>query len=185
VNMLRQMRRWAVDQSSQGPVYLGYRLGHIRGEGRVFRAIIYNKGAMVLHMLRRLLGDQQFFAGVRQFYQEWKFRKAGTNDFRSTMERVSGRDLAPFFDAWIYGFSVPNLKFTSTVTGAEAVVRFEHRADVIPVPVTVSVIYGDGRIDDVVVEVTQKVVERSLRLNGAVRAIEANRDYGAVAEINR
>jgi hypothetical protein len=185
VSMLRQMRRWAIDQSAQGPVYLGYRLGHIRGEGRVCRAIIYNKGAMVLHMLRKLIGDRQFFDGLRQFYQEWKFRKAGTNDFRAVMERVSGRDLSSFFDAWVFGFSVPNLKFTSTINGNSAVVRFEHRGDVMPVPVTVSVTYMDGRTDDVVVEVTEKVVEKTLPLKGAVRTIEANRDYGAVAEISK
>ena len=57
-NLMRQMRRWAIQQSDEGPVYLGYRLGHIKGEGRVFRAIIYNKGAMVLHMLRRFVGDK-------------------------------------------------------------------------------------------------------------------------------
>jgi len=184
-SMLRQMRRWAVDQSAQGPVYLGYRLGHIKGDSRVFRAIIYNKGAMVLHMLRRLLGDEQFFAGLRQFYQEWKFRKAGSNDLRIALERVSGRDLASFFDAWIYGSAVPQLRFTSVVTGNEAVIRFEHRGDVIPVPVTVSIIYTDGRTDNVVVAVTEKTLERTLPLRGTVRSIEANRDYGAVAEINK
>ena len=36
---------------------------HIRGEDRIFRALVYNKGAMVLHMLRRLVGDDAFFAG--------------------------------------------------------------------------------------------------------------------------
>ena len=88
--MLRQMRRWAIDQSDQGPVYLGYRLGHIKGEGRVFRALVYNKGAMVLHMLRRLVGDDKFFEGLRQFYGTWKFRKAGTDDFRRAMEKALG-----------------------------------------------------------------------------------------------
>ena len=38
---------------------------------------------MVLHMLRRLVGDEMFFAGLRQFYATWKFRKAGTDDFRA------------------------------------------------------------------------------------------------------
>ena len=114
-NMLRQMRRWSIEQSSQGPVYLGYRLGHIKAEGRVFRAIVYNKGAMVLHMLRRLVGDEKFFAGIRSFYAAWKFRKAGTDDFRIAMEKASGADLTGFFDGWIYGSSVPVLGFTSTV----------------------------------------------------------------------
>ncbi len=183
VSVLRQMRKWALDESGQGPVYLGYRLGHIKGESRVFRAIVYNKGAMILHMLRRLLGDEVFFAGLRQFYSEWKFKKAGTDDFRVAMERASTRDLGRFFDAWVYDSDVPTLKFTSTIAGNEAQVRFEHQGEVIPLAVTVSVIYNDGQVEEVVVPVTDKVAERTLTLKSAVRSIEANRDYGAVAEI--
>ena len=64
-DVLRQMRRWAIDASPQGPIYLGYRLGHIKSDSRMFRAVIYNKAAMVLHMLRRLLGNETFFRGIR------------------------------------------------------------------------------------------------------------------------
>ena len=81
--MLRQLRKWAIDSSDQGPVSLGYRLGHIRGESRMFRALVYNKGAAVLHMLRRLVGDDAFFRGLRRFYRESRFRKVGTEEFRS------------------------------------------------------------------------------------------------------
>ena len=51
-DVLTQMRRWSLRHSDQGPVYLGNRLGRIEDEPRVFRALVYNKGAMVLHMLR-------------------------------------------------------------------------------------------------------------------------------------
>src|SRR5947207_4317201 len=66
-SVMRQMRKWAVEQSDQGPVSLGYRLGHVRNQSRVFRALVYNKGAVVLHMLRRLMGDEAFFRGVRRY----------------------------------------------------------------------------------------------------------------------
>jgi hypothetical protein len=184
VDLLEQMRRWSMEESSQGPVYLGYRLGHIKGDARVFRALVYNKGAMVLHMLRRLVGDAAFFAGLRRFYTEWRFRKAGTDDFRLAMEAVSGRDLAPFFEAWIYGSQVPALEFSHRVANGEAVVRFEHVRDVAPVPVTVTVTYASGAIESLVVPVSERVVERTIALTGPVRSIDANRDHGALAEID-
>ena len=106
-DVLRQMRRWAIDTSPQGPVYLGYRLGHIKSDSRVFRAVIYNKAAMVLHMLRRMVGDEAFFRGIRAFYAEWRFQKAGTDDFRAAMARASGQDLTAFFDAWIFRHDDP------------------------------------------------------------------------------
>jgi aminopeptidase N len=83
------MRRWALRESDQGPIYLGYRLGHVRNDTRVFRALVYDKGAAVLHMLRRLLGDDAFFRGIRRFYGDWRFRKAGTEDLRLAMKPES------------------------------------------------------------------------------------------------
>ena len=99
-------------QSDQGPIYLGYRLGHIRGDSRVFRALVYNKGAAVLHMLRRLVGDEAFFRGLRRFYASSRFQKAGTDDFRAAMEAETGRPLERFFERWIYGSTLPRLKFS-------------------------------------------------------------------------
>jgi hypothetical protein len=185
LNLLRQMRRTGMDASDQGPIYLGYRLGHIRSESRVFRALIYNKAAMVLHMLRRLVGDEAFFAGLRQFYIDWKFRKAGTDDFRATMEAASHRELKPFFEGWIYSASLPRLKFHHELTEGGVLVRFEHRGDVIHVPVTVTVTYATGETEDVVVPVTERVVERTIPARGAVRKVEANSDFAALADVDR
>ena len=111
-SVLRQMRKWAIDTSDQGPVYLGYRLGHIRNEGRIHRALVYNKGGAVLHMLRRFLGDDAFFRGIRRFYVESRYRKAGTDDLRVAMEAESGRSLERFFERWIYASTLPKVKFS-------------------------------------------------------------------------
>jgi hypothetical protein len=183
--VLRQMRRWAIDASPQGPVYLGYRLGHIKAEGRTFRALVYNKGAMVLHMLRRILGDEAFFAGLRDFYASWRYKKAGTDDFRVAMEKAGGRPLERFFDRWIYGSGIPSVHFTSISDGTTLRVRFEQKGEVFDIPVTVTVTYVDGTSSDVVVLVTEKVTEQSIPLNGAVKSVEVNKDGGALAEIDK
>jgi aminopeptidase N len=185
-NLTRQMRKTAIDASPQGPVYLGYRLGHIRSDSRVFRALVYNKGAMVLHMLRRLVGDDRFFQGVRQFYTDWRFKKAGTDDFRAAMEAASGQDLSSFFEAWIYSAGIPELRFSSKIVGAsELQLRFEHRRNVAPVPVTVTIVYANEEPDSIVVPVTERVVERTVPLRGAVREVRVNDDNAALAEIVR
>ena len=51
---------------------------------------------MVLHMLRRLMGDDAFFAGLRDFYVTLRYKKAGTDDFRVAMEKAvaAGRSSA-------------------------------------------------------------------------------------------
>ena len=80
-----------------------------RATSRVFRALVYNKGAAVLHMLRRLVGDEAFFRGLRRFYATSRFHKAGTDDFRAAMEAETGRSLERFFERWIYGSTLPQL----------------------------------------------------------------------------
>jgi len=182
--IIRSMNRWAVATSGQGPVYLGYRLGHIKNDSRILRAVVYNKGAMVLHMLRRLVGDEVFFRGLRRFYDEYRFRKAGTDDLRAVFEAESGIPLTRFFDEWIYGSDLPAVGVTSRVEGSGAaqavVVRVEQRGRVFDFPLTVSLQRADGTLQDVIVRVTDRVVEQSAPFKGPLRGVVVNRDRAAL-----
>lgn len=184
-DILRQFRRWALDRSEEGPVYLGYRLGHIKGESRVFRALVYNKGALVLHMLRRLVGDEVFFAGVQRYYREHRFRKAGTDDLRLAMEAESGRSLTRFFDRWIYDSGIPRVRYATTVGSAEVMVRLEQSGELYDLPVTVTVHYGDNRSEDTIVRLTEATSETRIPVSGAVRSVEINGDHAALAAFDR
>jgi len=184
-DVLRQFRRWAVEDSDQGPVYLGYRLGHIKGESKVFRALVYNKGASVLHMLRRLIGDEAFFTGLKRFYADNRFRKAGTDDLRQAMEASSKRDLRRFFERWIYDNTIPRLRFSSAVEGQELIVRFEQTGDIFDVPVTVGVTYTDGKTAEFVVPITEASSEHRFPLTGTLKSVEPNADDATVAVIDR
>jgi len=184
-DMLRQFRKFAIEDSDQGPVYLGYRLGHIKGDSRVFRALVYNKGAAVLHMLRRLVGDEAFFAGIKKFYADNRFKKASTDDLRQAMELSSGRDLGRFFERWIYDNGIPRLRYSTAVEGQELVVRFEQSGDLYDVPVTMAVTYTDGKTSEFTVVVDQAANEARYPLTGTIRAVEANPDGAAVAIIEK
>lgn len=184
-DILRQFRKWSLDVSDQGPIYLGYRLGHIKGDSRVFRALLYNKGAGVLHMLRRLVGDEAFFSGLKTFYAENRFKKAGTDDLRLAMEKASGKDLNRFFDRWIYDNGIPRLRYSTAVEGNELVVRFEQSGDIYDVPVTMAVTYGDGKTAEFVAISDAASNEARFPLSGSVRSIDANSDGAALAVIEK
>ncbi|HEV8211486.1 MAG TPA: M1 family aminopeptidase, partial [Vicinamibacterales bacterium] len=154
VSMLRQLRKWGIDASDQGPISLGYRLGHIRGESRIFRALVYNKGAAVLHMLRRLVGDDRFFSGIRRFYRDSRFHKVGTEDLRIAMEAETGMTLDRFFQRWIYGSTIPRVKLAYRIEGTDVVLRIEQIGEVFDLPVTVTVQYSDRKSVDVLIPVT-------------------------------
>ena len=183
-SIIRSMQQWSVQESDQGPVYLGYRIGHFKGDSRLFRAVVYNKGAMVLHMLRRLVGDEAFFAGIRRYYNTWRFAKAGTDDFRRAVEAESGMDLGRFFERWIYGDTLPQVTFTSRLEqkdGADlAVLRFEQSGEIFDFAVTVTFEYPDNSTTSTVVKVTDRVVEARVPVKGRPRRIDANRDQATV-----
>jgi hypothetical protein len=181
--VLRQLRKWGIDSTEQGPVYLGYRLGHIRGESRVFRALVYNKSAAVLHMLRRLVGDEPFFRGLRRFYRDWRFRKAGTEDLRAAMEQETGRPLERFFERWIYGSTLPRLKVDYRLEGGDVVLRVEQIGELFDVPLTIALQYADRKTVDVLVPVTDRIVEQRVPLAGVLRGIDVSKDDGTMAEI--
>ncbi len=189
-DILQQMREWAMRHSRDGPVYLGYRLGHLEGEPRVFRALVYNKGAMVLHMLRGLLGDDVFFAGLRRFYYQWRFEKAGTDALQLAFEIESGVPLDRFFERWIHESNLPELDFSSRVetgpAGEEVVLRFEQRTErLFDLPVAVDLVFQSGDEETVIVPVTDRVSEMRVPAKGRLRRVRVNRDDTALAEIHQ
>jgi len=190
-DIVRRMQSWAVKKSAEGPVYLGYRIGHVKRDPQLFRAVVYNKSAVVLHMLRRLVGDEAFFRGLRRFYQDWRFRNAGTDDLRRAFEAESHRSLLRFFEQWIYDSRLPRVKFSSrterdAATGRSVIVlRFEQTGDIFDLPVTVTLDYAGRPPVDVVVPVTEAVTETRVPLEGTLRSVGVNRDQAAVAKIDK
>jgi aminopeptidase N len=72
----------------------------------------YQKGGWVLHMLRREVGDQSFWKGIRQYYAMYKNSNALTSDFERIMEEASAKDLSWFFKQWIYRGGHPKISGT-------------------------------------------------------------------------
>ena len=74
----------------------------------------YQKGAWVLHMLRRELGDNLFWKGMRLYYENYRNKNALTTDFQMVMEKVSKKSLGKFFNQWLFVAGQPDLKITAS-----------------------------------------------------------------------
>ena len=68
----------------------------------IFGQLVYDKGAWVLHMLRKEVGDSSFFKILRQYFKQYKYGNASTYDFKSVCEKVSGKNLDQFFNEWVF-----------------------------------------------------------------------------------
>jgi len=108
---LRDSRKTVLDFYEKTP---DYRVVHenLADMAQVTSAMTYQKGAWTLHMLRQMMGDDRFWAGIRDYYARFQNATASTTDFRLAMERASGRDLASFFQQWLYRGGVPRVEGT-------------------------------------------------------------------------
>ncbi|MDH3222320.1 MAG: M1 family aminopeptidase, partial [Gemmatimonadota bacterium] len=127
----------------------------------------YEKGGWVLHMLRGLLGDDTFFAGVKSYYGRYALSNADTDDFRHVLEETSGRPLQWFFDQWLLAPGYPVLDLEWQWDEAAASVRVDVRQiqragwPTFRIPTSIRIVTGDTATDTEV-EITER--EFSVRL---------------------
>ena len=69
----------------------------------------YAKGGTILHMLRKYLGDDAFFAGLKLYLKNNSFKSAEVHDLRLAFEEVTGEDLNWFFNQWFLNQGHPTL----------------------------------------------------------------------------
>jgi hypothetical protein len=106
---------------SAGPITMGTRLDSSQAPG-AWRSITYGKGTWIVHMLRRYLGDQRFYAMLSEVLKRYDHQEMSTEDFRRVVARFTppksdDADLETFFDTWVYSTGIPTLKMTYSVKG--------------------------------------------------------------------
>jgi aminopeptidase N len=155
----------------------------------VFRAVVYNKGALVLHMLRRLVGDEPFFSGLREFYRRARFTKAGTDDLRRVFEEVTGRPLERFFRRWVHDSALPRFSWDWQIDPADStsvVLRFRETSQAdFDLPVTVTLNYADGSSAAQVVAIDGAEVVTRLPLSAPLASVSVNADSASLARFQR
>ncbi len=73
-----------------------------------YHATVYGKGALVLHMLRYVMGDEAFFKAILKYKENYRGRSVTIEDFQNLASEVHGSDLKWFFDAWVRGGGIPD-----------------------------------------------------------------------------
>ncbi|MBI4577171.1 MAG: redoxin domain-containing protein [Planctomycetes bacterium] len=74
----------------------------------LYRAVVYEKGALVLHSLRGLLGSGRFFEALAAYGNRFADRPSTVADFRGICEELGGKDLGEFFEDWLAGPGFPH-----------------------------------------------------------------------------
>ena len=78
-------------------------------------ALTGSKGAAVMGMLRYVVGDEKFFAALKDYAQQYAWKSASTDDFRQVIEKATGKSIDYFFIQWVESSSAPEFKLEYTV----------------------------------------------------------------------
>lgn len=119
----------------------------------VYDGISYNKGGRILHMLRKYVGDEAFFASLKLYLETHQFRSAEAHDLRLAFEEVTGEDLNWFFNEWYFnkGHPVLEVNYTWNDSAKTETVTIEQQQDfeknpLFRIPLQTA-IYHDGVVE--------------------------------------
>lgn len=105
---------------SFGPIIWGTRL-RTSLQPRAWRTILYEKGAWIIHMLRRRMGDRSFFLMLHELRRRYEYKTVDTEQFRTLASgflpaEVPDRSLENFFAHFVYDTGIPNLELQHEVS---------------------------------------------------------------------
>lgn len=112
---------------------------------RGYRTGSYTVGAILLHQLKYVMGEEPFYKAMRRYYSEWKFRHPEPNDFIRVMERSSGLQLRWYVNYWINTTKKIDYEIKSVEEADGKLNVTLHRVGEFPMPIDLLVTYKDGR----------------------------------------
>jgi len=168
-----------------------YRVVHdeLADMSKVTTGMQYQKGAWTLHMLRRLLGTETFWRGIRSYYETYRNRNASTADFRRVMEETSGLELDWFFDQWLRQGGVPTI--AATWSHAAGMLRLDmHQTQAtygFQLPIEVELRFDDGSTQRETVQMLARTGQFSVPVERAPTSVVLDPDTWLLlqAEITR
>jgi len=146
-----------------------------------FQSLVTDKGAMILHMLRSVVGDQKFDQTMRAFAAQYAGKPATLDDFRAVAEKNYGDKLTWFFYQWLDSTGAPEFKAKYTVyrlgsgKGFRVVGEISQDLELFRMPVELK-IDTDGKTEDKRIEVVGTNSPFSIETFGRPRRISIDPD---------
>ncbi|MBI1740792.1 MAG: peptidase M1 [Candidatus Koribacter versatilis] len=146
-----------------------------------FQSVVTDKGAMILHMLRWLIGEPKYLKTMRDFATNFAGKAASTDDFRALAEENYGEKLTWFFSQWLDSTGAPEFKTKYTVyrlgnnKGFRVVGQIEQDLDLFRMPVELK-IDTDGKTEQKRIEVVGTNSPFTIETFGRPRRIAVDPD---------
>ena len=104
----------------------------------------YSIGAIFLHQLRMIVGEEAFHLGMKRYFQEWKFKHPTPDILKRIMERTSGIELDWYFEYWIHSTKTIDYAVDRIESSGKGSIIHLSRIGDMPMPIDVLVKLKDG-----------------------------------------
>jgi hypothetical protein len=111
---------------------------------KAYRAAAYSVGAVFLEQLKYLIGEDNFYKGMMRYYDTWKMKHPGPNDFIRVMEKTSGLQLGWYLRYWINTTKRIDYGFGEIIEKDGATLIDLKRIGDLPMPIDLVVTYQEG-----------------------------------------
>ncbi|MBC7884132.1 MAG: alanyl aminopeptidase [Saprospiraceae bacterium] len=163
---------------------------------QMFDAHSYNKGGLVIHMLRNYLGDEAFFSGLHKYLVDNAYSAVEVDELRMAFEDTIGEDLHWFFDQWFLGNGQPHLDVTYTYNDENRVLLIEVDQSKTPkefhklftLPVDIAIYFEDGSIQYhpvLINEMKQRILIEDLKAKPATYVFDGKNILLALINENK
>ncbi len=139
-DVMHEVEVGALTHEDVAPISQAGRLHEFTPE---YESIVFQKGAMVFHMLRWVIGDDAFFQTLQAMAKEHAWGSISTDEFQKLAEKSGKQELTYFFAQWVSSTGVPQFKRTWAVyriaNGYQVVGKVQQDLDIFRMPVEVRV----------------------------------------------
>ena len=190
-NYWKEYRVMQITSEPDGSVYLSD--ADTLNVGRIFSSrLSYGKGAMVLHMLRKKLGDTDFYQGLQNYLNDpdLTYGYAYTTDLKGILEQQSGLSLTEFFEDWIYNEGYPSFTANAvqptpnSVTLTLSQTQSHPSVDFFETLVPIRFLGANGEVLDTSVEHTSNNQQFTIPVSFTVIEMKVNPDYDVISKDN-
>jgi aminopeptidase N len=156
----------------------------------MFNYLAYPKGAWVLNMLRQQLGPDMYRKCITAYLRKHQYGSVTSDDLRSVIESVSGRNLDRFFEQWVNGIGAPAIdaayswdeKTQTAKITVKQTQKISEEAPLFQFPLNVRFVSKSGRIDKTV-HIHQKEETFYFPLKTAPESVRVDPSLGVLAKI--
>ncbi|MDX2172164.1 MAG: M1 family metallopeptidase [Bacteroidota bacterium] len=156
----------------------------------MFDAFSYNKGGQVLHMLRKAVGDDAFFASLKNYLETNKFKTGEIHQLRLAFEQTTGKDMNWFFNQWFLNNGRPKITVTQNYNVSQGTVELtvEQNQDFKKVPLyTLPIdidIYVNGKAERTRIVVTEQKQTFIIKTSGAPQLVNFDAERQLLCDLD-